>query len=102
MTLAKYRKKLGRELKREFGLPHVLAFRLAKMASYQGQTLLGLVLESMVSRFGEGTNKVDKVEKLLLDNGFALTKTYSRCCSDPSHGDEMSEVSVMPLPPALR
>lgn len=99
MTLAKYRKMLGRELKREYGLPHVLAFRIAKMASYQGQTLLGLVLENSVSaRFG-GTNKV---ERLLLDNGFALTKTYARCCSDPSHGHELSEVSVIPLPPALQ
>jgi len=99
MTLAKYRKKLGRELKREFGLPHVLAFRLAKLASYQGQTLLGLVLENTVAaRFG-GTNKV---ERLLLENGFLLTKTYARCCSDPSHGHELSEVSVMRKPLALQ
>jgi len=85
MTLAKYRKVLGKKLKADYGLPHVAAFRLAKLAKFHGEENLGVVFP----------DRKAKVLEVLAAHApdFKLVEKYTRCCSDPSHGLQFDSLS---------
>lgn len=81
MTKAKERKKVGRSLKRTYGLKHVLAMQLAKYVVRYGGSYASAL------HFAEA-----QVTPLLQRSNMRMVFEFEACCLDTSHGDVVSSV----------